>query len=66
MARPPRRAAHRRAGAGLTGQLQHVSSRNAFLLLEGADTESFGGTIRLVPLAAIALISLEYPQAVSI
>jgi hypothetical protein len=40
----------------LTGRLQHVSSRNAFLLEEDRDVQPIGGTIRLVPLALIVRI----------
>ncbi len=40
----------------LTGRLQHVSSRSAFVLEENSNVAPFGGTIRLVPLARIARI----------
>jgi hypothetical protein len=40
----------------LTGRLQHVSSRSAFLLEEDCNVRPIGGTVRLVPLALIARI----------
>jgi hypothetical protein len=40
----------------LTGRLQHVSSRNAFLLQENVRSALFGGTIRLIPLSKIERI----------
>ncbi len=40
----------------LTGRLQHVSSRSAFLLEEDRSVRPLGGTIRLVPLALIVRI----------
>jgi hypothetical protein len=40
----------------LTGRLQHVSSRSAFVLEEDQDVLPFGGTIRLVPLKRIERI----------
>lgn len=40
----------------LTGRLQHVSSRSAFLLEEDCNAQTIGGTVRLVPLALIARI----------
>ena len=40
----------------LTGRLQHVSSRSAFLLEDDRNVQPMGGTIRLVPLALIAQI----------
>jgi hypothetical protein len=40
----------------LTGRLQHVSSRSAFLLEDDRNVQPPGGTIRLVPLALIAQI----------
>ena len=40
----------------LTGRLQHVSSRSAFLLEDDSSVQTIGGTIRLVPLALIARI----------
>jgi hypothetical protein len=39
----------------LTGRLQHVSSRSAFIL-EDSGVQPLGGTVRLVPLALIARI----------
>jgi hypothetical protein len=46
----------REAQPALTGRLQHVSSRSAFLLEEDSNVQPIGGTIRLVPLALIARI----------
>ncbi len=46
----------REAEPALTGRLQHVSSRSAFLLEEKSTVQPIGGTIRLVPLALIARI----------
>jgi hypothetical protein len=40
-------------GGSVTGRLQHVSSRSAFLLEEDRRIEPFGGTIRLIPLGKI-------------
>jgi len=40
----------------LTGRLQHVSSRSAFILEEDRNVQPLGGTIRLVPLALITRI----------
>jgi hypothetical protein len=40
----------------LTGRLQHVSSRSAFVLEEDRDVLPFGGTIRSVPLKRIERI----------
>jgi hypothetical protein len=44
------------APPALTGRLQHVSSRSAFLLEDAAGVRPAVGTIRLVPLALIARI----------
>ena len=43
------------ASPSMTGRLQHVSSRSAFLL-EDSNVQPVGGTVRLVPLAVIARI----------
>ena len=40
----------------LTGRLQHVSSRSAFVLEEHRNIQPIGGTIRSVPLALIVRI----------
>ncbi len=40
----------------LTGRLQHVSSRSAFILEEDRNVPMLRGTIRLVPLALITRI----------
>jgi hypothetical protein len=42
--------------SALTGRLQHVSSRSAFVLEDNRNVQPIGGTIRSVPLALIARI----------
>jgi hypothetical protein len=44
------------APPALTGRLQHVSSRSAFILEEACNARAMGATVRLVPLALIARI----------
>ena len=40
----------------LTGRLQHVSSRSAFIVEEDRNARAVNATVRLVPLALIARI----------